>query len=148
MNNGLFLLRASLENESAETAPIHGRLSGSWISEGLNDQGILLYVGENDAGPYIFYTWFVYLDGEPFWLTGNTAFEYGVDEVTIPTQRLSGLEFVLPGTEKATREDIGSLLIHAHGCNEMHVEYDFAGLGRGVLTFQRLVSVQGRECQE
>ena len=146
INNGLFLLRASLDSESPETAPINGRLSGSWISEGLNDQGILLYVGENDAGPYIFYTWFLYMDGQPFWLTGNTAFEYGVDEVSIPTQRLDGLEFIQPSGDKATREDIGSLNIHAHGCNEMHVEYDFAGLGSRELTFQRLVSVQGREC--
>lgn len=147
INNGLFLLRASLDNDPAETAPINGRLSGSWVSEGLNDQGILLYTGENDDGPFIFFSWFLYLDGQPFWLTGNTAFEYGVDEVTIPTQRLSGLEFVMPGSKRASRENIGTVKIHVHGCNDIHVDYDFAGLGSRELSFQRLVSVQGRECQ-
>jgi choice-of-anchor B domain-containing protein len=96
MNNGLFVLRASLDEGNAETAPINGKMSGSWTSEGLNDQGIMLYIGENSSGPYIFFAWFLYLDGQPFWLAGNTAFEYGVDEITIPTQRLHGLEFLVP----------------------------------------------------
>ena len=103
-------------------------------------------MGENDLGPFIFFAWFVYLEGEPFWLVGNTEFEYGVDEVLIPTQRLDGLEFVMPGNETANREDIGTLNIHLHGCNEIEVMYDFEGLGSRELDFQRLSAVQGREC--
>ncbi len=148
MDSGLFVLRASLADDAAESAPINGRMSGVWTSEGLNDQGINLYIDENDSGPVIFFTWFVYLDGEPFWLTGNTAFEYGVDEILIPTQRLDGLEFVTPGSEMANREDIGAITIHAHGCNDMHVDYDFGTLGSGELEFQRLGGVQGRGCSE
>jgi len=146
INNGLFLLRASLPDDAAEIAPINGRLSGLWVTDGLNDQGITLHVGENKAGPFIYYAWFVYLDGKPFWVTGATAFEYGVDEVSIPSQRLSGLEFVTPGNEMAVREDIGPFKIHVHGCNSIHVEYDFAGLGKGELEFKRLAAIQGREC--
>jgi len=41
LNNGLFVLRASLADDTAENAPINGRLSGGWVSEGLNDQGLL-----------------------------------------------------------------------------------------------------------
>ncbi len=148
ISNGLFVLRASLDDDAAEVAPINGRLSGLWISEGLNDQGLTLYVGENFAGPFIFFAWYVYLDGNPFWLAGDTAFEYGVDEISIPTQRLNGLEFVTPNGELAVREDIGFLKIHPHGCNSLHVEYDLIGLGSRELEFERLVSVQGRECSE
>ena len=96
INNGLFVLRASLPDNAAEIAPINGRLSGLWVADGLNDQGITLHVGENKTDPFIYYAWFVYLDGKPFWVTGATAFEYGVDEVSIPSQRLNGLEFVTP----------------------------------------------------
>lgn len=148
INAGLFVLHASLSDDVAESAPINGRLSGVWISEGLNDQGITLNVGEDDSGPFIFFAWFMYLEGEPFWLVGNTAFEYGVDEILIPTQRLDGLEFVIPGSESANRTDIGMLTIHMHGCNEIDVVYDFEALGSGELEFQRLSAVQGRECPE
>ena len=148
INNGLFVLHASLADDSAESSPLNGRMSGLWTSEGLNDQGITLFVGENSLGPFIFLAWFAYLDGEPFWLVGNTQFEYGADEVSIPTQRLDGLPFVTPGDETANREDIGTLDLHVHGCNELHVQYDFAELGSRELDFERLAAVQGRECLE
>jgi len=148
MDNGLFVLHASLPDDTAETAPINGRMSGLWVSEGLNDQGISLNVGENDLGPFIFFAWFMYLEGEPFWLVGNAGFEYGVDEVSIPTQRLDGLEFLMPSDETANREDIGTLTIHVHGCNEIHVFYDFEDLGSAELDFERLSAVQGRECSD
>jgi len=146
MDNGLFVLHASLADDKAEIAPINGRMSGLWISQGLNDQGITLTVGENDAGPFLFFAWFTYLAGEPFWLVGNAQFEYGANEVLIPTQRLGGLEFITPGDETANREVIGSLNIHVQGCNEIHVSYDFEELGSRELDFQRLAAVQGREC--
>jgi len=148
MNHGLFLLQASLADDAAESSPLNGRMTGVWTSEGLNDQGITLFVGENSQGPYIFFAWFNFLDGEPFWLAGNTQFEYGADEVSIPTLRFDGLPFVTPGVETANQEEIGLLNIHVHGCNELHVEYDFAELGSRELDFERLAAVQGRECPE
>ena len=148
ISNGLFVLRASLDDDRSETAPINGRMSGLWESEGLNDQGITLYVGENDSGPFIFFAWFLYLEGQPFWLAGNTAFEYGVNEVLIPAQRLAGLEFVAPGSEFANRENIGAITIQVHGCNDIHIGYEFGTLGSGELEFYRLAAVQGRECPE
>ena len=146
ISDGLFLLRASLADDAAASAPINGQISGVWTSGGLNDQGLTLFVGENDSGPFIFFSWFIYLDGEPFWLAGNTGFEYGVDEVSIPTQRLSGLEFLTPSSDTADREDIGTLKIHVNDCNSILVEYDFTGLGSDELEFQQLAAVQGREC--
>jgi hypothetical protein len=148
INNGVFVLRASVAEDAAESSPLNGRISGLWTSEGLNDQGMTLYVGENSLGPFIFFAWFIYLEGEPFWLVGNTQFEYGTDQVSIPTQRLDGLPFLTPGDQTAKREDIGSLQIHVHGCNELHVQYEFGELGSRELDFERLTAVQGRECLE
>jgi choice-of-anchor B domain-containing protein len=146
INNGLFILKASLQEGVAESALLNGRISGAWVAEGLNDQGIMLFVDETDFEPVIFFTWFVYLDGEPFWLSGAAGFEYGEDEVSIPTQRLSGLQFVNPSTDTAVRTDIGTLNIHVHACDELHVDYDFGEMGSRELEFTRLAGVQGRGC--
>lgn len=148
INNGLFVLRASLADDAAESSPLNGRMSGLWTSEGLNDQGLTLFVGENNLGPFVFFAWFLYLESEPFWLVGNAPFEYGADEVAIPIQRLDGLPFVTRGVETANRENIGTLNIHVHGCNELHVQYDFGVLGSKELVFERLTAVEGRECQQ
>jgi hypothetical protein len=146
MSSGLFLLRASLNESPVESSPLNGSMSGAWVSEGLNDQGIMLYVEENINGPVVFYTWFLYLNGEPFWVTGAAPFEYGDDEVTIASQRLFGLDFVSAAELTATRVDIGNLTIHVHNCNEIHVDFDFEGLGSQELEFTRLAGVQGRSC--
>ena len=145
IQGGLFVLRAELP--LAENAPINGRLSGAWVSPGLNDQGLTLIVGENIHGPFVFFAWFMFLDGQPLWLAGDTAFEYGEDEIDIPTQRLEGLAFLEPGNDTATRIDVGTLRLHAHGCNLLHLEYDFGTeLGSGQLDMERLAGIQGREC--
>ena len=148
MNSGLFVLRAALPE--AAGMPINGRLSGLWVADGLNDQGLTLFVGENAfAGPFVYFAWFIYLDGQPFWVAGDVPYEYGDDEVVIPTQRLNGLEFLQPAESLlAERDDIGTLTIHPHGCNHLHVEYDFEGLGQGELDMHRLVAVEGRECPD
>lgn len=145
MQGGLFVLRAALPE--AEAAPINGRLSGAFVSPGLNDQGFSLFVGENIHGPYAYFAWHLFRDGEPFWLSGAKGFEYGADHVDIPTQRLQGLDFLEPGGETAERVDVGTLHLHAHGCNLLHLEYDFGpDLGAGELDMHRLLSVQGHAC--
>jgi len=146
MSSGLFLLRASLASDAAESAPINGRLSGQWVTEGLNDQGLSLTIGENDFGPFIFFTWYLYLDGEPFWLAGSQSFEYGVDEISIPAFSFDGMEFLAPNGDSANRSEIGTLNIHVHGCNDIHVEYAFGSLGSSELDMQKLAGIQGREC--
>jgi hypothetical protein len=148
ISNGLFLLRASLDDDSARNAPINGRLSGLWISEGLGNQGLTLTVGEISSGPFIFFAWFLYLKGEPFWLAGSATFEYGEDEVTVTAFRFSGPEFIQPNGVSATGEEVGTLQIHVQGCNAIHTEYDFGELGSRGLDFQRMAAVQGRECFE
>lgn len=148
MNSGLFVLSASLDDNGSGSGLLNGSLSGAWVSAGLNDQGIMLFVDETRSGPIIFYSWFLFLDGQPFWLTGAAPFEYGQDTVEIPTQRLSGLEFVVPSDATATRENIGTLTIHVHSCIEIHVDYDFASLGSQELVFNRLAGVQGRGCPD
>ena len=148
ISSGLFVLSTSLADDPAANAPINGSTSGLWVADGLNDQGITIFVGEDDFGPYLFYSWMIYLDGAPFWLTGAAHFEYGDDEVTIPTERLSGLDFLTISPDTAERVDIGPLTLHVHGCDDIHISYDFVGLGSQELDFHRLVAGPDGECPQ
>jgi hypothetical protein len=95
-----------------------------------------LTVGENTAGPFVFFAWLTYRDGNPFWFAGDASFKYGDEAVTVPAQWL------------AERHDIGNLAIHAHSCEELRISYDFDGFGSGEVSLHRLASVQGRDCNK
>jgi hypothetical protein len=144
---GLFVLRTSIQENHSDSSPLNGQLSGAWVSDNLRDQALTLFIGENNKGPFIFFVWFVYLDGSPFWVVGDQAFKYGDDEVTVPTQSLAGLEFLVPGEDRAERTDLGNLTIHVHGCDDLHLEYDFGDLGNGELEMHKQIAVEGRDCQ-
>jgi choice-of-anchor B domain-containing protein len=148
MQRGLFVLRAGFPGAEAVSSPINGQLSGAWLAENLNDQGLILFVGENSFGPFMFFSWFVYRDGQPFWIVGDAPFDYGTDSVEIQTQRLEGLELLIPSDAQATRIDIGTTTIHRHDCNTIHVNYEWGGLGSGELEMTRFASVEGRQCAE
>lgn len=144
-NNGLFMLRAALPQ--AANQPIDGRLSGVWVTDGLEDQGINLFVGENIFGPVLYFTWFIYENGQPSWLTGSTSFEAGMDMVEVTVQRLEGLDFLSPGVDRAERTDIGTVKFHAHSCAELHVTYNLGeALGSGEMNMSSILGVEGREC--
>ncbi|MEE4174558.1 MAG: choice-of-anchor B family protein [Xanthomonadales bacterium] len=144
MQSGLFVLRANLN--AAENAPINGRLSGAYASPMFPDQGMTLTVGENINGPFIFAAWFLYLDGQPFWLVGTAPFTYGESTVDITMLRLSGPGFLEADSAGAGREEVGNLNLHAHSCNAVHLLYDFGDLGSGELHMENIAAVQGREC--
>lgn len=147
MHNGLFILEANLPASAG--VPINGRLSGAWVARGLQDQGLTLFVDENHQGPFLFYAWHLYRDGQPFWVSGAASFEYGAEEVEIRTERLQGLGFLdSDENQRAERIEIGTLHLHAHSCNEIHLNYDFGPeLGSGELSLHPLVGVEGRNCR-
>lgn len=144
MQSGLFVLRADLA--ASENAPINGRLSGAYASPMLPDQGMTITVGENDAGPFIFVAWFLYLDGQPFWIVGAAPFTYGESTVDITMQRFSGPGFLDMQGAPAEQEAVGNLNLHAHSCNAVHLMYDFGELGSGEAHMESVGAVQGREC--
>jgi hypothetical protein len=125
-----------------------GDVRRSILAADLNDQGMTLIVGENPSGPFVFFAWHIYRNGNPFWIAGDASFEYGEEVVTVPTQWLRGLKFINPGPGLAERHDIGNLTIHAHSCEELHISYDFEGFGSGEVSLHRLASVQGRDCNK
>lgn len=142
---GTFLLSDGPAAES--TFPLSGKMSGSWVATDLNNQGLLVNVGEMVNGqPFLGAAWFLFLNGQPFWITGNDTFEYGASSISFPMRRAEGLEFLNPNGASATRTEIGTFTLQARECNRIEVSYDFPNFGSGVLDMNRLVAIQGADC--
>lgn len=134
---------------------LHGRMSGQWIIDGMPSTGLSLMIGEQeDDTNFAFALFFTYLDGAPFWVTGNTGGEEpGFDLVEFDMYIVSGGEFFGfgPGTfdqDDLDQEKIGLMSIEAIDCNNLLIGYDFseAGLGSGVLEARRMVDIAGYDC--
>jgi hypothetical protein len=144
-----------LDPPQFERMPLHGRMSGKYTFAGLPSAGLALSIGEQaDDSNFIFAIFFTYLEGQPFWVVGNTVGQTpGFTQATLTMQEVSGGQFInQPGSYSdeadIVREDIGTLRIEALDCNRIAIDYDFsaAGLGRGRLIGQRLVRIAGYDC--
>lgn len=142
--------------------PITGRLSGNWVIEGANDQGLVLAISgwakkPSDDGaipPFrmvLFYSHHTFdAEGGQLWLTGAAQFDPGTHQVTIPIDELSQGEF--RSDRAAQRRTIGQVTLTANSCNDITLEYDFTtlGLGSGTKRLQRLFSLEtaGYDCRD
>lgn len=135
---------------------MHGRMTGAWVFEGLPATGLQLGIFERaDDTNFAFATLYTYLNGQPFWLVGNTQAETpGSDLLVIEMQRVTGGEFfgLGPGQtppQAIQRETVGELVIEALDCDNLLIGYDFSpiGLGSGVTIGNRgEYSVAGYAC--
>jgi len=144
--------------------PITGRLSGNWVIEGANDQGVILAISgwarknpEPFAGGFpplrmvLFYSHHTFdAQGKMLWLTGAAQFDPGTHQVTIPIDELSQGEF--RSDRPAQRRTIGQVTLTANSCNDITLDYDFStlGLGSGTKRLQRLFSLEiaGYDCRD
>ena len=143
--------------------PLSGRQSGTWVIEGVSDQGFQLAISEQvgeqrgydpgvpDLPLVIFFSQYTFgQQSQPLWLVGNTEFEAGASVVTIPVLEVSNGEF--RGGKAADRNVIGSVTITSKSCNDLSLEYDYSsiGLGTGTRRLQRLFSLEtaGYDCRD
>ncbi|NND43698.1 MAG: hypothetical protein HKN58_00130 [Xanthomonadales bacterium] len=149
--------------QPAEGLPISGRLSGTWVIDGVADQGFVLSVSNalgagaaadnaRDAQRLrVFLTQYTYdQEGKLLWLTGSTTIAQGAKSATMSIEYVQGGAFMesLP----ARRQVVGTVRIVANDCNDLTLEYDYAGLGLGAGTerLQRVFSLEtaGHECRD
>lgn len=145
----LFLLTDGAPEDS--THPISGRMSGQWVASDMNSQGLNLMVGERSNGSsFVFFVWFTYLNGEPYWIVGNENFEPGSSEITIDALRLEGLDFLQ--RDDATVDGpftVGSLTIRSLGCDRLEVDWDLPEFGSTDSREMRpLVQIAGLDCSD
>lgn len=146
---GVFLISDGAPITSNTTSiPIDGSLSGSYTVDGLLDQGIIITIGNNTQGQFIFVAWFTYdQNGQPLWLVGNDALIENTTQTTLRMQRLEGPSFLDFSNQQATRVDVGSMTLTAINCNTIQANFDFGSLGSNLVELKRLTNIQGRDCQ-
>lgn len=136
----------SLDPTQFEVQLLHGRMSGQYEFDGIPYSGLQLQVNERlDDTNYIFATLYTYLEGQPFWLVGNTQAQApGFPWVELNMLRVTGGQFFGLGPGQFSEADaqidqVGTLLIEALDCNTVLVGYDFSqiGLGTGVIEGHR-----------
>ncbi|HFD13316.1 MAG TPA: hypothetical protein ENJ32_12750 [Crenotrichaceae bacterium] len=148
-SDGVFLLSDGPPKTQNTTTsiPIDGSLSGSYVTDGLLDQGIIITVGDNAQGRFIFVTWFTYdQTGQPLWLVGNDFLADNASRITLTMQRLQGPVF-LGRSVPASRIDVGTMTFTVIDCNTIQTSFEFGSLGNDNLTLKRLTNIQGRDCQ-
>ncbi|MEN1729501.1 MAG: hypothetical protein AAGJ52_13780 [Pseudomonadota bacterium] len=135
------------------TQILHGRMSGQYTFDGIPFTGLQLLVGEQtDDTNFIFAIFFTYLNGEPYWVVGNTGGEApGFPQVELEMLELVGGSFVGLGSFDAgdvAINTVGSLFIDPVDCDNIILGYDFSpiGGGAGVLDGRRFIDVAGYNC--
>jgi len=140
--------------------PLSGRLSGNWVTEGAEDQGIILSISEMPeefpfwlpAKPFLmFLSWYTYDElGDPLWLTGAARFAVDTTELTLPIELVTHGEFL--GEVTADRDVVGTVTLTGNSCNDLGFEYNLTslGLGSGNKHLQRLFSLEtaGYTCRD
>lgn len=133
----------------------HGRYSGQWTIDGKPNQGLVIQVSElPDGRRFIFVIMFTYIDGEPVWVTGNTLPSTATPSVIdVEMFHVEGGDFF---TNPAGTYDSGDIGFTSYGiltlepteCGRLLASYDFtpAGLGTGILEFQRFIDLAGYNC--
>ncbi len=145
-DNRLFLISDG-EPQLQTGVPFDGSFSGTYIINGLNDQGFFVTVGSNVNGLFLFIAWFTYdQNGDDMWLVGNNVITADSNAVTMGIQRLSGLNFLEISTDTAIRDVVGDMTITAIDCDTLEITFDFGALGAGTFTLNRLTNIEGRDC--
>jgi len=147
INKGLFLLQADFNSELVGN-PMNGTMSGQWVADNMPDQGMTLLVGQNNSGPFAFYAWYTYRNGEPFWIVGNAAIPDEGNGLVMPAIRLEGLGFFDISGSRASRIEIGTVEIRVTDCNEIQVIFELGAFGSGDILMQRLVGIEQYACIE
>jgi len=142
-----------IDEPQFEEPVLNGRYSGQWTLEGAPRQGLFLTIAEQVETNFVFAIFFTYLDGQPFWMVGNTAPQLAQPgPVAIDMSTLSNGAFITdpgqPPPADIVTEDAGSIEIEVIDCNRLRVNYDFSPLGRGTGTMEmdRLARVAGYDC--
>ncbi len=129
--------------------PLH---TGSWFDPANAGVGFTVEVA-NDAsvetGPVLVVYWYDYNEGQPLWLTGSVAFEYGatsasVDLVGVP-QPGEGVGFQTPPAAESYQV-IGQLDVSFQSCAEGTFAYQLDGIGSGEISVTRLTLPDAAFC--
>ena len=145
-----------LDPPQFESPILHGRMSGQYTFDSIPATGLQLIVGEQtDNTNFIFAIFFTYMNGQPYWLVGNTGGEApGFPDIELGMLEFTGGQFIAAGPgsfdeSDLTQDEVGSIFIEPIDCTTILVGYDFTplGMGTGVLEGRRdQFRIAGYDC--
>ncbi len=147
VQGGVFLLSDGPPVTVPSGLAIDGSTSGTYVVDGLNDQGFFVTVGETPSGLFLFVAWFTFDEsGNPRWLVGVDFFESGSSSVPLLMQEVRGLNFLDFSSDTAERIDFGTMTFTQLECGVIQGDFNFGANGAGSLTLTKLTNIEGRDC--
>jgi peptidyl-prolyl cis-trans isomerase A (cyclophilin A) len=130
--------------------PLH---SGSWFDPANAGVGFNIEV-TNDAttedGPLMVVYWYDYNQGQPMWLTGIAAFDFGATEVSVDLLSAPhpdpSADFQIPPPFSDLQVQ-GTLNIRFSDCLRGHFSYDLPDFGQGEINVTRLTLPDQTSCE-
>lgn len=108
----------------SEQAVISNQLTGLWVSDQWQSQGLSIHTGtRNDASQYIFLSFYIYRDGQPFWLAGSDELNTGMPSQTINLAEYKGQSFLSNDPNQDFEQiNFGTMTLTPMGCNQLQVQ--------------------------
>jgi peptidyl-prolyl cis-trans isomerase A (cyclophilin A) len=134
--------------------PVMSLHTASWFDPARSGVGFNIEVthdASTEQGPLMVVYWYDFSQGQPMWLTGVTAFEWGQSSVTMDLIHVAGpnesADFLTPppGDEFETW---GELTVSFDDCSTGRFHYDSPEFGSGEFVATRLTLAEGATCQE
>lgn len=124
-------------------AVISQQLAGLWVAEGLQSQGLSIHSGTRPNGStYLFISLYIYRDGNPFWLAGNTELNTGQTEQTIDLAEYKGQSFLSNNPiQNFEQIPFGNITIKPQNCDSIAVQINSLNSEVIELIMQRVVDI-------
>ena len=128
---------------------IAGSTSGTYVVDGLSNQGFFVTVDARDDGSlFLFFAWFTFdNEGFPLWIVGVEDVASASSSVTMAVQAFQGPRFLDFSNIPATAIPLGTMTFTQRSCQVIDVDYDLGGNGVGTMELNRLTSIAGATCQ-
>ena len=127
--------------KASNKAVVSKALSGLWVSDQWQSQGLSIQIGKRANDSYYFFvSFYLYRDGEPFWIAGTTDLNAGASEETLTLYEYKGQSFLSNNTDQTNqRIEFGTMSLKPQSCNLMKVDINPLSFDSVSLDMKRLV---------
>ncbi len=107
----------------SEQPIISSQLTGLWVSEQWQSQGLSIHTGTRaDSSQYIFVSFYIYRDGQPFWLAGSAELNTGAPSQTLNLAEFKGRSFLSNDPSQDFEQiSFGTITIQPQSCDSIGI---------------------------
>lgn len=127
----------------SNNVPISKQITGLWVDNNWASQGMSVHTGiRADRSEYVFVSFYIYKDGESFWVAGNRDISFGESTILIDLYEFKGQSFLSNTTgQNYLRVPFGNVKIEMTGCNNLQAEINVVDEDTVSLEMQRIDDV-------